>query len=110
MIILFRSAQLRRRCNDDRELKRHYDSVARTIRNRLDDLAAANLLSDIATLPHHRCHELEADRKGQLSIDLRHPYRLILEPADDPPFRKADGGIDWKAVRTIRILEIIDYH
>jgi proteic killer suppression protein len=80
------------------------------IRRRLDDFAAAQVLSDISKLPQVRCHELSGDRSGMLAVDLEHPYRLIFIPADDPIPLKADGGLDWNNVRTIKIVEIADYH
>lgn len=61
------------------------------------------------TLPG-RCHELTGDRKGELAVDLRGPYRLVFEPADNPPPVKEDGGLDWRRVTAVRILEVEDYH
>jgi len=43
-------------------------------------------------------------------MDAKHPYRLIFEPADNPPPTKDDGGLDWNEVTAIRIVEIEDYH
>jgi hypothetical protein len=34
----------------------------------------------------------------------------VFEPADEPVPKTLDGGLDWENVRTIRILEVIDYH
>ena len=64
----------------------------------------------IRSLPGSRCHELKGNRKGQLSLDLKHPYRLIIEPADDPIPYKTDGGLDWTRVTIVRVIEVIDYH
>jgi proteic killer suppression protein len=110
MHIIFQSKKLSKLCNNDKDLKRRYEKMAKKIRNSLDDLAAATTLSEFRTLPQYRPHELTENRKGQLAIDLLHPYRLIFEPADDPPAKKADGGIDWNNVKSILIIEITDYH
>ena len=110
MIILFGRSKLHKIINDDKLLRRKYGALASTIRSRLDDLKAAETLSVIAKLPHHKCHELKGDREGCLAITLREPYRLVFEPADEPSATKPDGGIDWDKVRSIRIIEIIDYH
>ena len=57
-----------------------------------------------------RCHELTGNLKGQLSVDLGHPYRLLFVPADDPiPYRK-EGGLDWQQVTEIEITDITDTH
>lgn len=77
---------------------------------RLSELHAAETLSDIRRLPPPRCHELRGNRKGQLSVDLAHPYRLVFEPAGNPPPKKEDGGLDWTRVTGIRILEVADTH
>ena len=61
-------------------------------------------------LPQVRCHELKANRAGQLAVNLDQPYRLIFEPADDPLRRKGDGGLDWAKVTAVTILGVEDYH
>lgn len=60
--------------------------------------------------PPHRCHELSGNRKGTLSLDLDGPYRLLVEPAMDPPPTNEDGGLDWSQVTAIRIMSIEDTH
>lgn len=76
---------------------------------RLRDLEAAPCLEDMRTLPG-KCHELEADRAGQLAIEVSGGKRLILEPAHKPAPAKRDGGLDWTAVTAVRILALVDYH
>lgn len=61
------------------------------------------------TLPG-RCHELSADHKGQISIDLDGPYRLIFEPAHEPLPVDGNGSLDWVLVTAIRVLCIKDTH
>ena len=77
---------------------------------RLDQLQAADTLDDLAKLPGARCHELTADRKGQLAVDLVHPKRLIFMPDHDPTPEKPDGGLDWQKVTRAIVIEIVDYH
>jgi len=83
---------------------------AKRLGQRLFELKGADTLNDIPRTPPARCHELSSDRKGQLSVDLAHPYRLIFEPANEPVPRKPDGGLDWGQVTSIIILEIVDTH
>jgi hypothetical protein len=54
--------------------------------------------------------EIKGDRKGQFSVDVRHPFRLIFEPAHDPVPTKDDGGLDPAKVTRIRVLSVEDYH
>ena len=87
--------------------------MARKLQQRMMELRAAASLSAISKLPPPRCHVLAGDRKGQFSIDLEHPYRLLFIPADNPLPHVADvgtGGIDWDRVTEIEIIEITDTH
>ena len=110
MEIVFRTGKLRKQCTDSKGMVRTFGpKQARRLRQRLDDLRAADCLEVMRVLPG-RCHELKADRKLQLSIDLEHPHRLVFEPAHEELPRKEDGGLDWRLVTAIRILEITDTH
>ena len=90
-------------------LKAFGKDQTKKLQARLDDLQAALTLEVMRPLPG-RCHELKGDRKGQLALSLKEPYRLIFEPANDPIPTKPDGGLDWPSVTEIRILEVVDYH
>lgn len=76
--------------------------------SRLADLQAVKCLGDMRNLPG-RCHELSGDMAGRLALDLPDGKRLVFKPAEPCPV-KADGGLDWKAVDAVEILEIVNYH
>ncbi len=82
--------------------------MAKVMMQRLYELDAARSLEDLRNLG--RCHELRGDRAGQLSLDLRGPYRLIITPAHDPPPTRDDGGLDWSQVTAVKIIEVADTH
>ena len=110
MIILFNDSDFQEECKNFKLLKkRQGEHRAKKIRQRLDDLKAASNLEEMRFLPG-RCHELVGDHKGQFSLDLDHPHRLLFVPCDDPPTLKPDGGIDWTQVHIIKILGIEDTH
>lgn len=110
MEITFRTEKLRKQCNDSRTATREFGpNQARKIRQRLDDLRAAGNLGLFRMLPG-RCHELKGNRKGQLSLDLEHPFRLVFEPAHDQQPAQPDLGLDWRTVTAVRVLEIVDTH
>lgn len=100
--------------NEGAHLERVYGTVrARKIRNRLVALRAARCLMDFwpPKSGPERCHELtQGKRRGQLSMDLDHPYRLLFVPANDPAPRKPDGGLDWDRVDAVMIIGIEDTH
>ena len=90
--------------------KRWGDARARRLQQRLAELAAAETLEHLRGLPGARCHELKADRKGKISVDLAHPFRLIFEPDHNPLPRKPDGGLDWTQVTAVLVVEVADTH
>ena len=82
---------------------------SKVLRRRLDQIAAAENLGHLR-LVHRRTHELRGDRAGQISVDLDGGYRLVIEPAEDPPPRKPDGGLDWPRITAVRIVAVEDTH
>ncbi len=111
MDILYKSQKLRKTCNSIKDLTKTYGpDQAKVIRRRQDQLRAATCLADIRNLPGH-WHELTGDRAGTLAVNLRGLTRMIFEVADEPVPLLDDGGLDWKSVTSIRILEVgVDYH
>ena len=110
MVILFADKRLEKESNDHRLLQKRHGAVqAKKIEQRLADLAAAQNLQVMKTLPG-RCHQLTGDLKGSFALDLVHPYRLLFEIANDPIPVKPDGGVDWLLVTEIIITKIEDYH
>jgi len=85
---------------------------AKKLKRRLAELSAALTLHDLAPpySPPARCHELTGDRKGQISVDVRHPYRLLFVPNHDPLPQRPEGGLDWNGVTHINILEVENTH
>jgi proteic killer suppression protein len=81
---------------------------AKKIQTRIQQLRAAASLEDMRSLPGH-CHEMTADRAGQLAVDLDQPYRLLFRPRDetDPG---SGGGLDWARVTAVVVTSIEDYH
>lgn len=111
MEIYFKNKKMQKTCNSLQEMIREWGpEFARQLARRLTELRAADSLADIALLPQARCHELVNNRKGQLAVDLKHPFRLIFVPCHDPIPRKSDGGVDWTRVTAVCIIGVEDYH
>lgn len=113
MDITFGSKKLAKQMNVEREMVKAFGSKsARKIQRILTQLHAAPNLGIFAPpySPPHRCHELTGNRKGQLSVDVEHPYRLVFEPADDPLPMRNEGGLDWGKVTSIKIKGVEDTH
>ena len=90
-------------------IKAYGKNCARKIGARLDDLQAVINLEAFKMLPG-RCHELKGDKKGQLSLDLEHPLRLIFEPLNENVNKKDGGGMDWNLVDAVKIIDVEDTH
>ena len=111
MRIFFKTKRLQKICSQQGEaIKLLGPKRAGKLMQRMMELQAARTLADISHLPPARCHALTGTRSGQLSVDLEHPYRLQFIPAHDPVPTRADGGLDWRLVTEIEILEIVDTH
>lgn len=114
MDISFKSTKLAKQFNEEAQLdKAHGTSRAKKIRLRMKEFRAANTLMDFwpPKSGPARCHELpHGKRKGQLSVDLDHPYRLIFIPAHNPSPTKNDGGLDWSLVTAIVIQGVENTH
>lgn len=110
MRVTFANERLKTGLESDKAVRRRWgEPTRRQLRARLDDLAAADCLETMRTLPGH-VEELTGDLAGQLSLRLPDGLRLLFEVADDPVPRKSDGGLDWRAVRSVRVMGVENYH
>jgi proteic killer suppression protein len=73
-------------------------------------VADAESLAQLAKLPQTRVHELKANRNEQISVDVKHPYRLLMVPNHAETPRKTDGGLDWTRISKVTVIEIADTH
>jgi len=110
MIIYYEHRQLQKATSEYREAVREWGSEsAKKLFRRLQQLQAASTLDEMHGVPGARFHALTNNRKGQFALDLKHPARLIIKPAEPVP-RTPDGGIDISRVTEIIIVEVVDYH
>lgn len=110
MQVYFEDAKLQKVCNSHREMVRKLGKEqADRLKVRLADLEGVDNAAELITLPG-RWHQLSANRTGQMSGDLKHPQRLIIEPLEPDDVRSDDGGIDWEAVTDVVVIEIADTH
>lgn len=113
MDITFATKSLQKQLNEEKAMiKAHGPLRAKKLKIVMAQLRAAPNLGIFAPpmSPPHRCHELTGNRKGQLTVDLDHPYRLVFSPNHDPLPQRPEGGLDWRQVTMIEIKEIEDTH
>ena len=88
----------------------NYGTWAKLVIQRRNDLISAPTLETMRTLGGD-CHELAGSLKGKLAVSISGNHRIIFEPANDPIPAKEDGGLDWKQITEITVLDIgEDYH
>ena len=110
MEVTFANPRLARLCSSERQMVRELGSqMARRLGMRLQQLEAAASLAELRRLPQVRAHELVGDRDEQISLDLVHPKRLIIQ-AGEPVPRTPGGGLDWEATTSVVVVEIVDTH
>lgn len=91
------SAEMRRVCTDEKQMKRHYDlKVVKTLRRRLQELVAAQSMEDLLH-GTGKWESLHGDRPDQWSARLSANWRLIVAPVDE-------AEVD------VVIIDIEDYH
>lgn len=67
------------------EFVKDFQGFSRQAEKRLDILAAAESLDDLAALPSNRLEALSGNRQGQLSIRINRQWRLCFDwPSDGP--------------------------
>lgn len=111
MQISFKNGKLGKVLNSERQLLVVYgQDNGRRIARRLQNIADAATLEELSRLPQTRVHQLTGDRDEQISVDVRHPYRLILACDHDETPRKPDGGLDWTRITKVQVIEIANTH
>ena len=111
MLISFKNRKLEKEFSDEKSLQRRWGAEqAKLIKQRMYELAAAENLEILRKLPQLRAHELKGERAGQISLDVRHPYRLLIVPDHQETPRKPDGGLDWLRVTKVKVLGVEDTH
>lgn len=111
MLLSFKNKGLEKEFCDIKLLRRRWgEEQSKLIARRLGELRAADNLEVIRTLPQLRAHELKGNRAGQISLDVKQPYRLLIVPDHEETPRKQDGGLDWQEITKVKILGVEDTH
>jgi proteic killer suppression protein len=80
---------------------------AKALEKRLAQLfAAQNVLELVAGRPH----PLKGNRLGEYALDLHAGDRMVMISAVSPVPMLPNGGIDWRSVTHVQVIEIGDYH
>lgn len=110
MDISYRNNKLKKGLSKDSEMIKQYGTLAKPLKQRINELKAADSLYDISLLPALRLHPYKADRKGEWSIDIKGNWRIVFEIDHDPIPKDEDGGVSLRLVTAIKIISIEDPH
>lgn len=92
-------------CQDQQKaIKKLGVNSAQKLRNRLDDLAAAEKLADVKV---GKPHPLLGDLAGCFAFSLADGWRLVLRSIEH---LNKKSQIDWPAVRAVEVYRIENYH
>jgi plasmid maintenance system killer protein len=78
---------------DNNVIRRKCSKAQGKLKQRLDDIRAADSLAVLEQLPGHY-HAFRADRSGEWACDLERQYRLVFRPLGDPLPVSKDGRLD----------------
>jgi proteic killer suppression protein len=114
MEIMIPDKKFKRAIEDDTECRKRFGTeMAKKIGLRMAALRAAESLADFWP-PYsgpERCHELKGDLAGIISVDLKHPYRLLFKCVDvTTDAAMLNEKQRWQAIRAIEILSVVDTH
>lgn len=105
---------LKRTLEDDVESPRRYGAeMAKKIQLRLEALRAAESLADFwpPLSGPERCHSMKGDLAGLFSLDLKHPFRLLLRPTDKRLEAASSNEKErWASIKAVTIVDIEDTH
>ena len=110
MKITFATTKLEKYANNHAlAIKKLGNNRGNLFHQRIDDMRDIESFNDLQYLPG-KFHNLSANRNGQWSCNLDHPYRLIFEPGINPVPTNEHGTPLLTEIKIVNIIEIADYH
>lgn len=111
MQIYFRNHKLQRIFQSHESLDRKYGTKSADLICRwLTCFRIAQSLAEISNDKPTRRHLLHQGTEKQYSIDVAHPFRLLIKAGHHKPPLKKDGGIDETLVTSVIIMGVEDTH
>lgn len=111
MEIYFKNRKLQKIFKSYDSLEQKYGNKNAHLINRwLNCFRIAKTLAEISNDKPTRRHLLNQGKEKQYSIDVDHPFRLVIKVGHQKPPKKRDGGIDDSLVSSVMIMGIEDTH
>lgn len=109
MEISFKSNKLEKSFVDDMVLTKTYGTMAKKVKQRYEDLKLADSLHVISQIPSMRLHSYQG-KSGIWSVDIYKNWRILFTINHDPIPTVDDGGINLKAIESIKVETVEDPH
>jgi len=104
MDVQFKNSKMKKVFEDHKLLTREYGAQqSKEIIQRINEFTAAENLYDILKIPQARLHSLTGNLNGLWTVDIKHPYRMLIELLNGDPS-------DLKIITSIKIDGVKDYH
>jgi len=110
MELHFSSKSLEKWLTHDRLMKSKFGDCYFKLRLRMNELDAVDSLAGISAYPPPRRHMLTGDLSGCFAVDVSKNQRIIFEPFPKSIPYQEDGTINYEAIKSIKILDVRDYH
>jgi len=106
----FKTKKLKNALTTDAGLAKTYSTLAKKIKQRIQQLEAADNLDTIRQISVLRLHQHIGNNKGIWSIDIQENWRILFTLGNDPIPYTQDGGVNIKEINIIRIESVNDPH
>lgn len=110
MNLSYKNNKLEQSLTEDKNIIKSYGALSKKIKQRIEQIKAADDLSIVAKIPVLRLHTYKGDRLGEWSIDIQENWRICFEIDQDPIPTLDDGGVNLNKVTAIKILSVEDPH
>lgn len=110
MRLSYKNSKLKKSLTTDKGLAKSYGTLAKKIKQRINQLESADNLEHISKLLALRLHQHQGNGKGTWSIDIQQNWRILFEIDQNPIPVLEDGGVNLKAVTIISIESVTDPH
>ena len=98
MEVTYKTNKIKKVCTDAKVSDRTYgNEMSEKIQLRIAEIEAPDTVEEMINCHIGRSHPSTKNRKGQYSVDLVHPYRMIFEKHGNK-------------IQVAHIMEIVDYH
>jgi hypothetical protein len=100
MIVFFNTEQQRTACTSIERLVQQFgEKKARRIKQRLDELDAAQSLAHFKTLPATNCRSIDS-QNGLVAVTTIPPACILIQAINE------SGASSWYQITTVKILEL----